>query len=593
MVSTLRPLGEPASAGIIDPSSNHSWWQDILLLSLAFMILFGAFLGNRPLTVPDEGRYAEIPREMVTSGDYVTPRVNGIKYFEKPPFFYWMQTVSYHAFGLNEWAVRAPNALMGLLTVLMAYGSTRRLYTRRAALMASMTLGTFGLFMGMSHMVTLDMTLTALLTGSFSCFLIGHQYPAGPTRNRFMWGMYCFAALATLTKGLIGMIFPCMIIFTWLLFTRQWREIKTYCLPTGLALFTAITLPWHILVQLQHSEFLHYYFVDQQFLRYFTDSQARNQPLWFLPAVLLGGLFPWTGFIIPAILSSWTRLSGPRPLLATASSQAITRAHTNLFLLLWAGLIFLFFWKSNSQLVPYVLPIYPPLAMILGPYLDWALDHQPHWGSRVGFAVMLILSLGLLATGATQFDLSQFSVATTLSLLALTATLPMLLYWRNTLLSSLLCLSLLSSLTLISINFSYPPTDTRSIKTLALTLKPLLRETDTVYSYQNHFQDLPFYLGRRVIMIEFWGELWFGLVYNDHPELRLKEQEFWPRWSKPDRQFMIMSLRELNDAKTLHQGPFYELARTHRNILVSNLPLKVEGVRSNIAPPSRKRGVQY
>jgi 4-amino-4-deoxy-L-arabinose transferase-like glycosyltransferase len=582
MVSTVAPLQKPASAAFTNRYSRQTWWQDLLVLTLAFIILFGAFLGSRPLTVPDEGRYAEIPREMLSTGDYVTPRINGVKYFEKPPFFYWMQTASYHALGINEWAIRLPNALMALLGVLMVYGTARTLYTRRTGLLAAATLGTFGLYSAMAHMVTLDMTLSTLVTATFCCFLLGNQYPAGPRRNRFMWAMYFFAALATLTKGMMGIAFPCMVIFTWILFTAQWREIKTYCLPTGFLLLTAITLPWHILAQIKNPEFFKYYIVDQQILRYLTDAEKRSQPFWFLPSVLFGGLFPWTGFMLPAILSvlptRWRRESNhkhPETSSRATINNVLMAKHTitdpiNLFLLLWAGLIFLFFWFSNSQLMPYVLPIYPPLAIILGQYFDWALDHRHHWGIRFGFASMTVMAIALLIVGGLLLELSQPTLKITIGLLGGTVIISLLNYWRSTLLRALITLGLTTSLFFISFNFSYPPMDTRSIKTLATTLKPLLKENDMVYSYQNHYQDLPVYLGRRVIMTEFYGELWHGLEHTNHQGIWMTNNELWGHWSKPVRQFMIMSLSDYRVVQDQHPDSLYEIKRDERNILVSN-----------------------
>ncbi len=572
MVSTARLM----------KSLRSSWWQDLLVLSLVFIVLFGAFLGNRPLTVPDEGRYAEVPREMVSTGDYLTPRVDGFKYFEKPPLFYWMQSASLSAFGVNEWAIRLPNALMGLLGVLLVYGTARKLYTRRAGLLAGMSLGTFGLYSAMAHMVTLDMTVTVLISASLCSFLLGVQNPAGPSRSRWMWAMYACAALATLTKGLIGIIFPGMIVFTWILLTNQWSELKTYCIPTGFLLLCAIVLPWHILVQLEHPEFFRYYILDQQFLRYFTDLSQRQQPFWFLPAVLIGGLFPWTGFIVPAIINAWPkqlrqRVSVEKP---TSTPQnkitpqkkinVLTLDSMNLYLLLWAGLIFIFFWKSNSQLIPYVLPIFPPLAILVAHYLDNIFDKPNTFGVYFGLGCCLLLSSILMIVGAVKLDLGQPTLQISFTLLCLTALLPLLVKWRSTLLNTLIMLSLSASLFFISINFSYPPTDTRSIKTLALQLKPLLQENDRVYSYQNYYQDLPVYLGRRITIVDYYGELWHGIEHSETPGLWLTVDEFWNRWSKPTQQYMILSLSDYEAISIQHKKKLFEIARNQHNILVSN-----------------------
>jgi 4-amino-4-deoxy-L-arabinose transferase-like glycosyltransferase len=244
----------------------------------------------------------------------------------------------------------------------------------------------------------------------------------------------------------------------------------------------------------------------------------------------------------------------------------------HLFLLLWAALIFIFFWKSNSQLIPYVLPIYPPLAILFGRYLDYALDHPKHWGLRFGIGASVLFSVILIIIGALKLNLSHGTMEVTVALLALSTLLTLLTYWRSTILNTLICLSFTSSLFFISINFSYPPTDTRSTKTLALTLKPLLQKNDLVYSYQNYYQDLPVYLGQRVIMVGYYGELWHGLEHLEYKELWLKENDFWSRWSKSARQFMILSLRDYKTIPKEYRNSLYEIAHNDRNILVSNSP---------------------
>lgn len=554
MLSTAASLNQPDSVGLDLTTSKKTWWQDILLLIVAFSILFGAFLGSRPLTVPDEGRYAEIPREMVSTGDYITPRINGVKYFEKPPLFYWMQAASYHVLGINEWSIRVPNALMGLFGVLLVYSTARKLYSRRTGLFSALLLGTFGLYSSMAHMVTLDMSLSFFLSATFCCFILGNQQPAGSFRNRYMWGMYFFAALATLTKGLIGIIFPCMIIFTWVLFTSQWREIKTYCIPTGFLLLILITAPWHILVQLKNPEFFNYYFLDQQFLRYLTNAEKRSQPFWFLPTVLSVGMFPWTGLIIPAIARSFNQLN-----------------KTSVFLLLWASLIFIFFWISKSQLIPYVLPIFFPLSMIMGHYLDWSIENTDHWGVRFSLTLTILLTLIALIVGLLCLDISEPTMSVTYGLLILTALTTLFAAWKSTWLKTVIILSLSSSLFFMSFNFSYPPTDTRSIKNLAVALKPLLNKKTLVYSFHNYYQDLPVYIGQRVIMVDYYGEIWFGLEHTDHQGLWMTDKEFWGSWSKPNLQFMIMSIEEYDSVVKNHADQLFEIKRNRHNILVSNV----------------------
>ena len=219
--------------------------KDLLILLLLVGTLIFAKLGAYPLQSPDGARYAEIPREMVVSGDYVIPHLNGVEYLEKPPLFYWMQAGSIKLFGVNDFAACLPNALMALLCCFFVYLLARKFYGRLSGILSSLILATSFIFFTLTKIVTLDMALATFLTGALSCFLCGINESNKKYRNLYMWGMYFFSALATLTKGLIGFFFPCGIIFFWVLWFNKWRDLKEYCIFSGILLFLAITLPWH------------------------------------------------------------------------------------------------------------------------------------------------------------------------------------------------------------------------------------------------------------------------------------------------------------------------------------------------------------
>ena len=154
---------------------RSSWLKDLLLLTLITSLFFGAFLGTRNLSAPDELRYSEIPREMIANHDYVIPRINGVKYFEKPPLFYWMQVASIKTFGLNEWSLRFATAFMGVLGVLATYLFARRLYNRKTGWVAALILSSMSLYFAMAHVITLDMTVSVFITMSIYLFYLATQ----------------------------------------------------------------------------------------------------------------------------------------------------------------------------------------------------------------------------------------------------------------------------------------------------------------------------------------------------------------------------------------------------------------------------------
>ena len=359
---------------------------DILVLCIVIGGFFAFMLGNRALSMPDEGRYVEIPREMVSTGDYITPRLNGVKYFEKPVLFYWLESFSIKLFGLGEFTLRLWPALFALFGCLAVYGAGRRLYGRRSGLIAAAVLATSVLYYGLSRAIILDMPVSVLMTASLHSFLIGMHEVPGPRRRLYLWSFYAFSALTVLTKGLIGIVLPAMVIGAWIMILGEWRVLKTMYLPTGLALFLLIAAPWHLLVWRANPEFLNFYFIHEHFLRYLTKIHSRYQPVWFFIPIVLLGLFPWTAFLVQAIAFS------------SPSSWRERHEHRDaLFLLLWVGLVFLFFSISDSKLIPYILPVLPPLSLIIGRYLAAAWDSRDLPGIRAGYTVFGVASLALAA----------------------------------------------------------------------------------------------------------------------------------------------------------------------------------------------------
>ena len=557
-------------------TDNKQNTQQILLDLLVLCILIGMFfafmLGNRALSVPDEGRYVEIPREMVITGDYITPRLNGVKYFEKPVLFYWLESFSIKLFGLREYTLRLWPALFSLFGCLVVYVAGRRLYGRRSGLIAAAVLATSMLYYGLSRAIILDMPVSVLLTAALLSFLLGMHEVPGPRRRLFLWSFYAFSALAVLTKGLIGMLIPGMVIGAWIMILGEWRVLKTMYLPTGLALFLLIAAPWHIMVARANPEFFHFYFIQEHFLRYLTTMHSRYQPPWFFIPIILLGLFPWSVFLVQAIKhnlpSTWRERHEHRD---------------SLFLILWAGLVFLFFSASGSKLVPYILPVFPPLALLIGRYLSDAWDSRDFPGVPAGYALLLtaqvILGGAMIAlpffwrTPDVQ-ALGWYPVVAGCTLLmgaALTAALARFRGFRFAFIAA----AVFAALFLMEANAAAPRIDTKSIKTLAVTLKPLLKPGDEVASYLTYYQDLPVYLEHRIIAVDWKGELDFGTEIEDTTAWMMDSDAFWKRWKGPETIYMLMEVK-IYEA-LLSSNPrvkLYPIAWDKKNIVLSNREVK-------------------
>lgn len=558
---------------------NSPLWRDLLALTLFLALLFGAFLGSRPFMTPDEGRYAEIPREMVESGDYVTPRLNYIKYFEKPPFVYWQEAAAIKVAGLNEWSLRSINALIALFTCLAVYLAGRQLYDRRTGILACAMLATSLLYFGLAHFIIPDVPLTFWLTSCLLLFIVGTGVTEPRQRRYYFWGMFACAAMAVLTKGLIGVIFPGIVVFLWLCLMNNWRQLKTYSLISGTLVFLLVAAPWHILAQMKNPEFFHFYFIEQQFLRYLTDYAARDKPLWFFPLTTLAGFFPWICcLIVIPIRALFKRHITTRWARVTQLWKERYQHPTTAFFIIWAASIFIFFWRSKSQLISYALPIMPPLALLTAHYVAACWQKKHDAALNIAFWLIAVLSslssitALIILTVHHNPDLLMYG---SISLLLLSALASAFYYWRRGVAAGVTCLTITMGLFLVSVNLNYAPLDGRSLKPLTTVLLPQLQADTQVFSYHDYFQDLPVYLQRRINVVGIKGELEFGTNQEDTSAWMIDDATFWKRWRSGKRMFMIAKHEDYQALKTQNAAKsLYVVAETRKHVLLTNRPLQ-------------------
>ena len=524
-------------------------------------------LGNRPLSVPDEGRYVEIPREMVVTGDYLTPRLNGVKYFEKPALFYWLEAFTLKNFGLKGFALRLWPALFAVLGCLIIYGSSVRLFGQRTGLIAATVLATSALYYALSRAIILDLPVTVLLSGALLCFLLGTHEPPGLQRRLFMWGLFSFAALAVLTKGLIGILIPGMVIGAWIVLLGEWRVLKTMYLPSGLLLFLLIAAPWHILVSRANPEFFNFYFIHEHFLRYLTKIHSRYKPAWFFIPVVLLGLLPWSAFLIQAVKHS-----------LPPSWRERHEHRDTLFLLLWAGLIFLFFSASSSKLIPYILPVFPPLSILIGRYLAEAFERRDFPGIGTGCAVLLIATLGITASliALPQYwaspdaqKLGKYPYVSA-AVLITGAAVTWMMKKRKNFQWVFTSLTATTVLFFIVVNAAASVADMRSSLNLATVLKQRLQPGDEVASYDTYYQDLPVYLERRITVVNWKGELEFGTSVEDTSQWMVDDATFWKRWNGPNTVYMAMKKNTYNELQAAGHKNVYLVSESGDNVLAVN-----------------------
>ncbi len=480
-----------------------------LLLLLASAIWFSN-LEYRKLVQPDEGRYAEIPREMTANGDWVTPRLNGLKYFEKPPLQYWVTAAAYRLFGERHWTARLWSALTGFACVLLVFFAGRRLFGHQAGLYTAMILGSSLLFVIVGHINTLDMGVTFFMTLALVAFLFAQGDIASEKEKRNWMGVAWGAAvLSVLSKGLMGVVLPALALAFYSLLEGDWSPWKRLRLATGLPLFLLLAAPWFVAVSAANPEFFRFFFVHEHFERFLTQVHGRYQPWWFFIPILLLGILPWVVLLLDTLANAWRG--------EVAQSPAFRPQR---FLLAWALTIFVFFSLSGSKLPSYILPVFPALALLMGVQLTRASGARVFWYClplAVAGALGLWVAPRLKVLGSPKVPAELYAAygqwIAAASLVALLAAFAAAVLSRRGKVRQ--AVTVLALAGLVASQLAVTGHDTLSAEKsgyfLAQKMEPFLQPGTPVYSVRLYEQTIPFYIKRTVIPVEFEGELQFGL----------------------------------------------------------------------------------
>lgn len=480
-----------------------SAWCDLILLAAVFAVAFFLFLGRAPLLIPDEARYSEVPREMLERGDFITPHLNYVDYFEKPPLYYWLNAFSFRILGETEFAARFFSALLGLGGVLLTYCIGRAAWGRREGLLSSLVLGTSLGYLVQGRLAITDMTLTFFMTGALGLFFMAAR--AGePRAGWFYYLSYACAALAVLTKGPVGALLPGSVVVLYLLIGRRGHLLREMRPVKGFALCALIAVPWFVLVSIRNPGFPGFFFITQHLERFFTTNLKRHEPFLFFVPVLLGGMFPWSCFFPSAVAQAWRgRKSG--------------ESDPGLFMLLWAAVIFLFFTLSGSKLTPYILPMFPAAALLTGRAFSRVFDEgitvvrrQAHFAS----SALLAGAAGIALWGALMPDprISRVGCAVIGIILLCAGILCFLTARRGHAVRYFFSLVLMFYIAEIAgTGFVIRAFERkRSLKELALIVRDRAGAGNTVFSYCFYAQDFPFYMKRRIAVVGAEDELAYG-----------------------------------------------------------------------------------
>ncbi len=544
-------------------------WEKILVLLIVPLILYVGTLPFMPLMEPDEGRYSGIPAEMIATGDYITPHLKGVVYFEKPPLMYWATALSFHVFGQNEFASRLPAALCAWGLILLAWRMGLYFHDRKTGLYAAAVLTTCLFHAAIGRINILDMPLAF-----FVCTAVwaGFRFFSGGTYRRgWLYLFFFLSGLAFLTKGLIGIVFPAATVGLWLALSRRWRDILRFFSPPGIAVFLLVAIPWLILVQERNPDFFRFFFIQEHFLRYTTKLHQRHEPFWFFLPVLVGGIIPWLGFL-PSVSGGfrrkWTEAYG---------------GEEKRFLLTWFGFILVFFSISSSKLVPYITPLFPPLAVFLG-RLFLVSEGEAAGGWKVRGPV-IFQSVLLGAALFVPAFLPHRSVppgewllwiAPSLVLVILLAVLPDRLQ-RGARMGRFPGIYLVAALLFVSLVFPAARflTPYKSALPVVQAMPQHLPAGQKLYQFRINLYGIDFYTGVRTPVVDEVGELFYGALKVPESERQkwfMMFFEFFRFYRQGHEIYLVTVAREPVDF-IRKEVPAMEILWTNGNYVMIRLPM--------------------
>jgi 4-amino-4-deoxy-L-arabinose transferase-like glycosyltransferase len=473
------------------------WW-----VWLALAVCWFATVQVRPMFDPDEGRYAEIPREMVATGDWLTPRLDGLKYFEKPPLQYWATAAAYSVFGVSEWTARLWTVALAFACLPMVFEWTRRLYGTRAGLAAVVALGVSPYFSIIGHLNLLDAGFAFWLTGALFAFTWAQSAAFGSRdEKRWMLIAWLAAALAVLSKGIVVGVLTGVSLIAYSVLERDVGPWKRLHAAWGVPLFLLVCAPWFIAVSVRNPDFPAFFFIHEHFARFLTNVHQRVEPWWFFLPLLLLGVLPWGLSLAGAAVRAW-RDSGP-----TAHFKPLR------FLLIFVVVTLLFFSASGSKLAPYLQPMFPPMAALLGVYVADRASFVRRTALRTAVLVAVV-SVALPIYSAIHNSFVPHLAVVWASAAILAVVVAAVVAWRGSpdsvtpawVTAAAGALAWQCFMTGLG---EVPPA--RSARDLVAAVKPYVHPQTALYSVGQYRETISPYLARTLTVVEFDGELQFGM----------------------------------------------------------------------------------
>jgi 4-amino-4-deoxy-L-arabinose transferase-like glycosyltransferase len=577
-------------------------------------------LGSLSLLQPDEGRNAEIAREMKESGAWLSPSYDGIAYLDKPAFYFKAVALSLAAFGNNETAARLPSAVFGLALLALTFAFCRRVHGPRCAVMAVIIIATMPLYVVLSRTVIFDIALAFFVSAAIFSGYRAEECEGKSRRNWYLLGALA-AGFATLVKGPVGFLIPGLVLFMFhlverwgnarnlisellagfmtlvidsldcliprlilLVFRRvgaQCGMLKRFFSPLNLLVFFGVTLPWFIGLSLQHHDFPYYGLIEESFHRFTTTTFHRSQPFYFYALIVVGLFLPWS-FILPeAGVAAWKN----KKFMSSADRLC----------LVWAVVVVIFFSLSKSKLPGYILTATVACGILTARFFEWALANSDGKAARIIYraAITLAVLCFVVAIAAMILSTRMDSLAkplgltiadaeelgrhfiTPIILLSVFAVLGLLARLRRCVCFAFVCFALFPLL-LFTLNFGAIETifNVKSARQLSQKIPALASETQLVF-LECFPSGLPFYLNRTAVLITKDGSELTSA--SNYILFRLKNDPAWPT--------NLVPLTNLDLWISRRKQPVYLVAREkNRNKLETIAGVQPTGIQL-LTPP--------
>ena len=549
----------------------------VVLVVIGVLLVWFGTLDARHLLRPDEGRYAEISREMFVTGDWVTIRYNALKYFEKPPFHLWITTFAYELFGVGDWQARLCVALAGIAGLGATMLAAARWFGCRTGLLAGLALLAMPMWSVAGHFNSLDMTLSGALACVLACMLLA-QHPEATPRARFGWMLACWAAMgvAILTKGLVGIALPGLVLVVYTLLTRDFGLWRRLHLLTGIVTLLVVTVPWFWLISSRNPEFPHFFFIHEHWDRYTSTVHARKGSVWYFVPLLVAGMLPWLG-LVPRM---WEVVRERAGAVRGMGGKPFQPA---LLSLVWFAAIFVFFSMSGSKLPGYIVPVFPALAILVAVALDQI--NERSWNRQIN-ALLVLAVVGLIAAPVVAtldrptnpnavFRAFAVYIGVAFAVLLGGMLLARRLLRTRGLFPSIAAFALSMFLTCTIGLMGHEVMGRRASGVDMLpAIKAVLRDDMPIYGVRMLDHTLPFYLGRTLTMVEFADELEFGTQQEPGKWVPTTDA-FIAKWKDGQPALAIMS-PETYDSLVAQHVPLNVVARDVRRVVASNFPVPAE-----------------